>query len=117
MRISDWSSDVCSSDLHAPQVAAAVVVTARHQDLRFGDGRGRGFVVLQRQRGAGEYFRFPAVQRDCLHGIAGFLRSVETVQDFVIAFDDVPGYVARSEEHKSELQSLMGISYAGFRLK
>ena len=79
---------------HAPQVAAAVVVTARQQDLRFRDGHGRRLVVLQRRRRAGEYFRLAAVQRDRLHGIAGCLRAVEAVQDFVSAFDDVPGHVA-----------------------
>src|SRR3546814_18553711 len=44
---------------HAPQVAAVVVVAARHQDLRFRDGRGPVLVVPQRQRSAGEHFRFP----------------------------------------------------------
>ena len=79
---------------HAPQVAAVVVVAARHQDLRFRDGRGLVLVVLQCQRSAGEHFRFPGVERDGAHGIAGFLRPVEAVQDFVSAFDDVPRYVA-----------------------
>lgn len=79
---------------HAPQVAAVVVMAARHQDLRFRDGRGPVLVVLQRQRSAGEHFRFPGVQRDGAHGIAGFLRTVEAMQDFVSAFDDVSGHVA-----------------------
>src|SRR3546814_1200843 len=33
------------------------------------------------------------------------------------ALDDLPGWAARSEEHTSELQSLMRISYAVFCLK
>ncbi len=37
---------------HAPQVGAAVVEAARHQDLRFRDGRGLvGVVVLEGERG------------------------------------------------------------------
>src|SRR3546814_8576353 len=75
---------------HAPQVAAVVVMAARHQDLRFRDGRGLVLVVLQRQRSAGEHFRFPGIEGDGAH---------------------------RSEEHTSELQSLMRISYAVFCLK
>ena len=49
---------------HAPQVGAAVVEAARHQDLRFRDGRGLvGVVVLEgRERGAGEHFGFAIVQ-------------------------------------------------------
>src|SRR3546814_13826634 len=69
-------------------------MAARHQDLRFRDGRGLVLVVLQRQRSAGEHFRFPGIEGDGAHGIARFLRPVEAVQDFVSAFDDVGGYVA-----------------------
>src|SRR3546814_12562961 len=38
MRISDWSSDVCSSDLSAPQYGAASMITASMcLTLRFSD--------------------------------------------------------------------------------
>ena len=48
---------------HAPQVGAAVVEAARHQDLRFRDGRGLvGVVVLEGERGAGEHFGFAIVK-------------------------------------------------------
>lgn len=80
---------------HAPQVRAAVVEAARHQDLRFRDGRGlAGVVVLKGQRGTGEHLGLAIVQGDSVHGIAGFLHSVETAQHFVSAFDDVSGHVA-----------------------
>src|SRR3546814_13838386 len=54
MRISDWSSDVCSSDLHLHRVADLVI----DLDLRFGRSGGlflriehpRGFLVADRLR-------------------------------------------------------------------
>src|SRR3546814_1470780 len=90
MRISDWSSDVCSSDLCA----------ARDQDpaldraLRMGEAL-QGFV---RQHG---------------RHAAGIIIADPDVCDVVPVMRD-PG---RSEEHTSELQSLMRISYAVFCLK
>src|SRR3546814_3467907 len=105
MRISDWSSDVCSSDLN--QSPAADV---RRRHLRyFGpcDGRLRGGWQSQyaRQgaavalgRGAPETVRF----RDGGRGEPHL---------------PPPPRTRRSEEHTSELQSLMRISYAVFCLK
>src|SRR3546814_1720741 len=83
MRISDWSSDVCSSDLAAR-------------------GGGRGNARAGRGLGAG----------------AGRHRSVG--RDAARDGDDrtLSGPCRlRSEEHTSELQSLMRISYAVFCLK
>src|SRR3546814_2315305 len=82
MRISDWSSDVCSSDLAEARLLAAAC-------------------------------RFPPVgQRSMIARIpqTGFVRS--PVNEFVKAENQ-----KRSEEHTSELQSLMRISYAVFCLK
>src|SRR3546814_7168668 len=90
MRISDWSSDVCSSDL--PEHADA-------GDQR--DDAGPVGPALLRQVDGGQ------VERR-FHGAGRCHGSV------------VPGYpnrVGRSEEHTSELQSLMRISYAVFFLK
>src|SRR3546814_3646268 len=123
MRISDWSSDVCSSDLYrAPQfvlqVAEVVVRRFVHaqrlaqrlgvQAPAFDEGglaaeaaelRQPGQLLLQRQLEmvAGDRFMQEQVLR--VPGLAG--RQV----------------VGRSEEHTSELQSLMRISYAVFCLK
>src|SRR3546814_7207758 len=91
MRISYWSSDVCSSDLTdllhledatisrplLEQVMTVCVARARDQHFPF---------VL------GETFAF----------------------DYL---PDIGTFLARSEEHTSELQSLMRISYAVFCLK
>src|SRR3546814_6662691 len=108
MRISDWSSDVCSSDLGAEPpvgrerlaiqggvvVAQEAVWPAR---LYFTDMPGlqhAGIVVAHDPKlDMGVYFAV---------GGGGFLDIV--VED-------------RSEEQKSELQSLMRISYAVFCLK
>src|SRR3546814_9001098 len=129
MRISDWSSDVCSSDLrrcddrmrpiaevrrgHHPVQgqleragrvgqkvgdAAQRLVFARVEDMQDGPDqqRVRGLfpmvALLQRSFGIDQNVR------DVLH-VAHFMRA------------------ARSEEHTSELQSLMRISYAVFCLK
>src|SRR3546814_2140844 len=98
MRISDWSSDVCSSDLHQAGRGLA-------QRL----GRGAPAAV---QRG-GQFGAQVAVER-----ASGALRNDEmgVVEQLAPA---VPVRQAneRSEEHTSELQSLMRISYAVFCLK
>src|SRR3546814_2331653 len=92
MRISDWSSDVCSSDL-ADDVGVSI----------FG---------LQRIIEAGR--RLPA-QRQASELLLGFgiVMVGRTVIDIAVLLDDL----VRSEEHTSELQSLMRISYAVFCLK
>src|SRR3546814_7666898 len=97
MRISDWSSDVCSSDLKS-----------RAQGLR-------------QSRECGENRR----KNGLVHGLSGQLvkdSSNETVM--AISFISRPPDLfqptqttRRSEEHTSELQSLMRISYAVFFLK
>src|SRR3546814_9585768 len=101
MRISDWSSDVCSSDL---DVACLMIAALTVQDRRsaerhllqhyLGDLAARGidgqlpFHMLWDR-----YRRWP------LWGMVSSLADAD-----------------RSEEHTSELQSLMRISYAVFCL-
>src|SRR3546814_10476312 len=99
MRISDWSSDVCSSDLlivpggEGIENLAIVDALGEPEPARIaGDREGIGVAFVQAAIFGGE-------QR--LH-----LGIVE-------AFEDR----RRSEEHTSELQSLMRISYAVFCLK
>src|SRR3546814_4713915 len=123
MRISDWSSDVCSSDL-AGAVAArhpagrirrrfpdVALSHRRHQHRRpegtpaaappAGDGcpAGRGGTQPQRSAGRGRTRR--RYVPDSARRVNG-------------GSSEGP---ARSEEHTSELQSLMRISYAVFCLK
>src|SRR3546814_5064173 len=119
MRISDWSSDVCSSDLLPVGRAVRGEVRAQHEGLRAVApvlvGRaGLRIGQVERHAGAcvqcGEVFRQAArvlpVQAD------GRFNRAQVV-DAVF----VDAQLARSEEHTSELQSLMRISYAFFCLK
>src|SRR3546814_4690563 len=104
MRISDWSSDVCSSDIGRHPVAGvkpaidADVHPARRVELRDGARR--------RREGARVFGVDPAFDRMALEADL-VLRAGQP-----LALGD-----ARSEEHTSELQSLMRISYAVFCLK
>src|SRR3546814_5288144 len=104
MRISDWSSDVCSSDLQARAVGAD---QAEHGLPALGavvelDARDDAEVAQVARLGAPR--RTDALER------AG-QRLGEP------AFDRGDRRRLRSEEHTSELQSLMRISYAVFCLK
>src|SRR3546814_7702505 len=104
MRISDWSSDVCSSGLAL--VEAGVV--ADHGDL------GHGVGAVADQRGALHGRPDPAV----LDQVGFVHREHELARgDVDLAAGEVDGVQPRSEEHTSELQSLMRISYAVFCLK
>src|SRR3546814_8029290 len=114
MRISDWSSDVCSSDLdpdraavhpHANQ-SSRRELRARHVRLRGALGRDRRRHLSTHARARDRDARGAALKRarrQCL--AAGALGRDEGTGDI------------RSEEHTSELQSLMRTSYAGFCLK
>src|SRR3546814_2446433 len=108
MRISDWSSDVCSSDLLVRRHAVYLVI-GRH------DGGDAG-ALHHFPEGRKEIFaQFPFGDRrgcDILAalGLAMAGHVLERRHDLVRA--DLP----RSEEHTSELQSLMRISYAVFCL-
>src|SRR3546814_8871881 len=117
MRISDWSSDVCSSDLPAPAEADGAHLAA--------------------------YLAFaPAVRHPVPHATGALRRAGPGFPGLRSAPPRIPGRHARprprnrrlkpeaaavpsaahrrqprSEEHTSELQSLMRISYAVFWLK
>src|SRR3546814_9958242 len=96
MRISDWSPDVCSSDLRAGLCGA--FDAARPQAART---RRRS---LPRRRNERQRDRGARLSRDAR--ICAPVRC-----------DAGARRRARSEEHTSELQSLMRISYAVFCLK
>src|SRR3546814_10899831 len=89
VRIGDWSSDVCSSDLagHAVDHAPALDRRARRELVR------------------------PALNILVIVDLQEFARVI----DESLGERAIPG--PRSEEHTSELQSLMRISYAVFCLK
>src|SRR3546814_9153257 len=102
MRISDWSSDVCSSDQCG---------FAHH------GGSGDDFGCKEKSERSGASYEIRAHQPH--HGLTRYAKGQ---RDSSLSRDDpesnlthLPCY--RSEEHTSELQSLMRISYAVFCLK
>src|SRR3546814_3513304 len=108
MRISDWSSDVCPSDL--AEIGQAEARCARRADR--GDQ-----LRLHRWRPALDHFDQRGVERvDVGQRRVGLdILGVADQREVAVAELDRPA--GRSEEHTSELQSLMRISYAVFCLK
>src|SRR3546814_7891289 len=107
LRISAWSSDVCSSDLHASSSGDRAY--AEH------DPQGRHALVDPfhgRQVRAVTHHHPPDLGR--VRPAAAPVRDIQAVHRSAICRQ---GAGHRSEEHTSELQSLMRISYAVFRLK
>src|SRR3546814_6764934 len=140
MRISDWSSDVCSSDL--PERSQYVIAFELDQ------------VAEQRRRGRNDFEtrahqRAQIVEAQALHGtrrakririaarlgVGDRLAHLAQVKgDHLAAIETAPGKgfvlepidrrlrrdpaaLKRSADHTTELQSLMRISYAAFHLK
>src|SRR3546814_7555272 len=136
MRISDWSSDVCSSDLLDPEVrihARALRLPARHR-------RGAGVVGGDGEVGlAVLVFHLPQVGGADDDVGVGVVQALGSAVGNAVALGDrgaggrqhlhpaarvggrpragVEDALGRSEEHTSELQSLMRTSYAVFWLK
>src|SRR3546814_9678938 len=110
MRISDWSSDVCSSDLRSPEM-----------------------MMLSSPRRPDSTIRIFSSAEYCLRVLRRMSRIAVSapsfkLMDFSLIFVPFGHYdepeilryantSTRSEEHTSELQSLMRISYAVFCLK
>src|SRR3546814_4267633 len=99
MRISDWSSDVCSSDL--------LIGQPRHPRLKHLQPSAR---QRARWQAADQVGNLRA------HGARDFRQERKACAFRYRTAVDVPPE-RRSEEHTSELQSLMRISYAVFCLK
>src|SRR3546814_3152960 len=115
MRISDWSSDVCSSDL------SARTPRRRTQGARPGPApffapamrpaRSSPLHELPMSHDPRTDHRLPAARRLPMLALPAALLACASP---ALAADANP---ARSDEHTSELQSLMRISYAVFCLK
>src|SRR3546814_5579374 len=152
MRISDWSSDVCSSDLVVLIRPPCRVREDRKTSTSWpGEGSNRPGPAARaekepgcRQPGSGQQgaCRSEFNRRRCLEsarqsldqiaakrrGPIGFVRDIIDVEaegdrrltrghDIARAQIEARPFGQRSEEHTSELQSLMRISYAVFCLK
>src|SRR3546814_2155956 len=107
MRISDWSSDVCSSDLKPPRTGPRL--TAAPNRISSASWTVR-LALIQKK---------PSVCWVITASLASRSKQAEGVSS--PTGGDRGGQVdhpsGRSEEHTSELQSLMRISYAVFCLK
>src|SRR3546814_10748491 len=135
MRISDWSSGVCSSDLlvsHTPGRLLPTIrsrcrmrrfhpldaedvdraIAAERSDLSADE---RTAMVRIAEGAPGRALRYAGLD------IAGLTASIERIEgrgrQAFGAQATLAKSLARSEEHTSELQSLMRISYAVFCLK
>src|SRR3546814_10536498 len=100
MRISDWSSDVCSSDLTVALPGGVTYPTYSLFVVTVGLIFVSGLWFLFNRTRAGKIMRAAALDREMAQVLC-----INTK------------LVIRSEEHTSELQSLMRISYAVFCLK
>src|SRR3546814_9226134 len=119
MRMSDGSSDLCSSDLLAHELHSAANGVSLNNDTIFRavaavHKRVRGaYAVVAQISGYGLLaFRDP-------HGIRPLCigrQETDEGVEWMVASESV-ALEGRSEEHTSELQSLMRISYAVFCLK
>src|SRR3546814_10115449 len=100
MRISDWSSDVCSSDLGIDEQANAGTLAVL------------ACLVLELRHAIEPTHARGAIQKPGKFSMGGHTGLIK--KDGTIRID--PGGNKRSEEHTSELQSLMRNSYAVFCL-
>src|SRR3546814_2377547 len=130
MRISDWSSDVCSSDLANPNLW-----TPDRRDFDQVNRLGTLNVLAAAERHRPERVVYTSTE-SILAGLRGRSDGGMIDESVALRVEDMPGSycrskflaeraaleaaargLPRSEEHTSELQSLMRISYAVFCLK
>src|SRR3546814_6705445 len=114
MRISDWSSDVCSSDLGGQPVMSWLV---RAGDPLPKKGSMKFLAAEAIKAGSQNSLDFKLLEGE----IESPVTDNQWVGELKITGSELEqGVIAKgaesSEEHTSELQSLMRISYAGFCL-
>src|SRR3546814_7728327 len=101
MRISDWSSDVCSSDLHVARLGVDAIWLSPFYTSPMAD------------------FGYDVADYRDVDPIFGTLADFDALvaHAHALGLKVLIDQVWRSEEHTSELQSLMRNSYAVFCLK
>src|SRR3546814_5951495 len=127
MRISDWSSDVCSSDLAESGGIGDHFKGTLDIEIERRIGRRHGLRLLWQGRHQDQIVAPQQIVISGLQPTADILRlgleSATVMLEKIFAhqhrdFQAGGQFIgARSEEHTSELQSLMRISYAVFCLK
>src|SRR3546814_3209560 len=134
MRISDWSSDVCSSDPGIPDVMSVIDANKEELAIKEANTLGIPVVAILDSNVSPDGIAFPVPANDdasrairlYCDAIAAAAtkgnRGAQQASGVDLGALDEPAaeevvVEARSEEHTSELQSLMRISYAVFCLK
>src|SRR3546814_6022700 len=125
MRISDWSSDVCSSDLACGTkksfVRTSLAITAISAAVSGGTlkhgGRCQRHTTAHMGAGWFALMHFPSLRRAKRRRTAGHADRGAGEPGCVLGHQIGRQTFRRSEEHTSEIQSLMRISYAVFCLK
>src|SRR3546814_6918242 len=113
MRISDWSSDVCSSDLPSAMAKAGVLAMTRSLAVEWG-GRGIRLNAIA----PGPFPTEGAWERLVPRPDLARVFESQNPLGRVGAHLELANLASfRSEEHTSELQSLMRTSYAVFCMK
>src|SRR3546814_8767612 len=108
MRISDWSSDVCSSDLPPSDQSTRAAVRRYLSGLM--EARAIPGLQIAIVRNAG-------IELLDMMGLANIEHHVPVIRESIFSVNSMSKAFTRSEEHTSELQSLMRISYDVFCLK
>src|SRR3546814_1102737 len=102
MRISDWSSDVCSSDLEFLKSYIKLIL----------------LILIDNNLGHDVLYCINYITNDRnSHTMSPEIREALELGFSESASTSLEGRLLRSEEHTSALQSLMRISYAVFCLK
>src|SRR3546814_8138462 len=124
MRISDWSSDVCSSDLNVEPdfvrrlFAGPLPRSPSGGPLLGHGGIESGAVDAEGLRPQGVFGQIIGETISVIEPESGFARQhVPFLHSCRCFIKQAKTFFERSEEHTSELQSLMRISYAVFCLK
>src|SRR3546814_2125723 len=115
MRISDWSSDVCSSDLRARYIIGRISTFPL-------TATGRSLILCRPRMAACGMLRMgvdiiePNTPPFVMEKVPPVISSSEILPSRPLTASS-PSAFSRSEEHTSELQSLMRHSYSVFCLK
>src|SRR3546814_6881826 len=112
MRISDWSSDVCSSDLALALKRCIVFLSTAASRSSLRAISSQSSACTNKPRASLDKVQIGRIGMIGPIGYRHLKRVSKRMNEGV-----VPAPGTRSEEHTSELQSLMRISYAVFCLK
>src|SRR3546814_4230863 len=118
MRMSAWSSDVCSSDLAGRPAASREWIDRTWPQLEAAGITRADLQTITKQIVPMIHYNWGGTEVLVSHGgFTKFPTSLHLIPDAILRRGNGHYGTSRSEEHTSELQSLMRISYAVFCLK